>query len=213
MPRGIYKLKGREAVFTPEQRAARLRDDPPLCVCGCNRPVGWDAGRCRWRRFASVACYRQPSPHRSKEWLQEMYVKRGISAPVLAAQTGVTRSAIFKQLRKHGIPRRSPSESHKGLQRGKDNPAWKGGVTPERQRLYKTPEWKETLLAVWTRDGFRCQRCGAEKTGKRSLHAHHIQPFATAPQLRFEPTNLVTLCSRCHLWVHSRANTERQFIA
>ncbi len=50
------------------------------------------------------------------------------------------------------------------------------------------------------RDGFKCRKCG--KIGRGSgMHVHHLIPergFDT-PQEAHELSNLVTLCSRCHL--------------
>lgn len=49
--------------------------------------------------------------------------------------------------------------------------------------------------AVFERDGYRCRKCG-EKGGY--LEAHHIKPFAYFPELRFELSNGLTLCEKCH---------------
>ena len=34
---------------------------------------------------------------------------------------------------------------------------------------------------------------------KKKLQVHHIIPFAEDKSLELEPSNLITLCSRCHL--------------
>lgn len=82
---------------------------------------------------------------------------------------------------------------------GESNPNWKGGVAPERQRLYASGEWRELVRVVKRRDG-GCVVChsGAD------LHVHHIRSFAEYPDLRMEPTNLETLCRRCHYEKHKR---------
>jgi len=100
---------------------------------------------------------------------------------------------------------------------GDANPNWKGGATPERQEFYRSPGWKAAALAVWTRANACCERCGldyriARKTRLPKFHVHHIISF-TVREVRTELTNLVLLCRRCHLWVHSRANTSREFLA
>lgn len=58
--------------------------------------------------------------------------------------------------------------------------------------------------AVFLRDDFTCQDCGDKRrSGHRSrLQAHHIQPFATHPELRYDASNGVTLCYDCHLKRH-----------
>lgn len=96
------------------------------------------------------------------------------------------------------------------------NPKWKGGITPERQTFYRSPEWKAACVAVWHRADACCERCGLDhRTIDRShqrFHVHHIASFAVVA-LRAEPSNLALLCRPCHLWVHSKANTNGEFIA
>jgi len=94
---------------------------------------------------------------------------------------------------------------------GETNPNYIDGSSPERQRMYAHGTWKAVLRAVYARDNYRCVRCSAPKTTPRSLHAHHIKPWAGNPALRFDLDNLVTLCRTCHSWVHSKANTEGLF--
>ena len=42
-----------------------------------------------------------------------------------------------------------------------------------------------------------CACCGSMK----KLQVHHIEPFCIAPERELDTTNLITLCSRCHLFV------------
>lgn len=96
---------------------------------------------------------------------------------------------------------------------GPDTPNWKGGITPERQAFYSTPEWKAVIKPVWKRDNATCQRCG--KRNKRSerfaFDIHHIVGFEVR-ELRAVLSNLVLLCEECYYWVHSNDNTERVFV-
>ena len=96
---------------------------------------------------------------------------------------------------------------------GADNPNWKGGVTPERQALYSSQEWASVVQQVWQRDQATCQRCGlkAGTRGGDSFHIHHIISFAVK-DLRLDLDNLVLLCRDCHSWVHSKANTGKEFL-
>lgn len=99
--------------------------------------------------------------------------------------------------------------------KGADTPNWRGGVTPQRQSFYASPEWKEAVKAIWHRDDATCQRCGLRHNEVKDrtvrFHIHHIVSFQVK-RLRAEPSNLVLLCMPCHLWVHSSENTEREFI-
>ena len=93
---------------------------------------------------------------------------------------------------------------------------WKGGVTPERQTFYRSGEWKAAVKAVWKRADAKCERCGLDhRTADRKVmrfHIHHIVSFAVR-ELRCEVSNLVLLCLPCHMWVHSKANVDRELIA
>lgn len=72
-----------------------------------------------------------------------------------------------------------------------------------RQRYYSTPEWLEIRKQVLKKYDSSCINCGRKrqdniKTKEPKLHIHHIEPWATHPELRFKPDNLVPLCERCH---------------
>lgn len=55
---------------------------------------------------------------------------------------------------------------------------------------------RETVPAVFKRDDYTCQLCGERGV---VLNAHHIEKWADSPSLRFEISNAVTLCRRCHI--------------
>lgn len=95
---------------------------------------------------------------------------------------------------------------------GADHPVWRGGHTPKRQTVHSSKEWKSVCYYVTKRDGNCCQRCGVDKTTEGlSFDVHHIVPFEYEP-LRVSPLNLILLCEKCHYWVHSKANTNKEFI-
>ena len=83
---------------------------------------------------------------------------------------------------------------------GDKNPMWKGGVTSEYQRIRTSSKYIQWRKAVFERDNYTCQRCGARNgNGKRViLQAHHIKSFAEYPELRFDINNGITLCLSCH---------------
>ena len=62
-------------------------------------------------------------------------------------------------------------------------------------------EYKEWRSAVFERDNYTCQKCKAK--GVR-LNAHHIKSWRSFPQSRYDPTNGITLCEKCHKEYHKK---------
>ena len=84
---------------------------------------------------------------------------------------------------------------------GEKNYQWKGGITPLNAKIRTSPEYRVWRQAVFERDNWACVLCSAHTgTGHRViLHADHILPFATYPELRFDVSNGRTLCRSCHM--------------
>lgn len=61
-------------------------------------------------------------------------------------------------------------------------------------RSFDDPKYVAFRAAVRKRDNHCCRRCGS----KVKLQVHHIRRWADAPLLRFQTTNGITLCKRCH---------------
>lgn len=68
--------------------------------------------------------------------------------------------------------------------------------------IRQSDEHKAWSNAVRSRDGFTCQLCGGKPKRRKSIHAHHIVPFAKDAALRFDINNGVTLCRLCHRRAH-----------
>lgn len=64
---------------------------------------------------------------------------------------------------------------------------------------YEYEKWRKNILK---RDNYTCYYCGSNK----KLHVHHIQPFSMFPELRLIEENGITLCSKCHIQIHSGGN-------
>jgi 5-methylcytosine-specific restriction endonuclease McrA len=88
--------------------------------------------------------------------------------------------------------------------RGEQSHFWRGGVSSEDRRIRYSARMKEWRLAVFERDGYKCQNCGAQGGDGTDvkLHAHHVKEFAHYPELRFEVDNGLTLCRTCHYGTH-----------
>ena len=91
--------------------------------------------------------------------------------------------------------RRKMSDKRKG----KNHYNWQGGITPINFAIRKTFEYKLWRESVFKRDNYTCIWCGIKgsQTGGY-LHADHIKPFSTYPELRFAIDNGRTLCVPCH---------------
>lgn len=115
------------------------------------------------------------------------------------------------------VPYKMPDGSHymKG-RRGDKHHGWQGGLTPDREKLAKTDEWREVVKAIWARSDAKCERCGKDHRAvdnrqKEGFHIHHIRPFRFV-ETRSELSNLILLCRPCHHFVHSKKNTEKELI-
>ena len=62
--------------------------------------------------------------------------------------------------------------------------------------LFRGREHVEWSLEVRRRDNFTCQKCGVYR--RSGLHAHHIEAYNVAVELRNEVNNGITLCGNCH---------------
>lgn len=168
------------------------------------------------------------SLHRNPSWLAKQYLVNKKSLREIAEMTEVPFRTIKRWLDKFGIPLRSQSESRSvkyWAEVGPANPMWgklgalnsnwKGGLATERDTFYSTQKWKKTRAKVWKRDNATCQRCNKKrehKTNKRNnFHIHHIKSFAIK-HLRAKLSNLVLLCKKCHEFVHSKKNKNRDFL-
>lgn len=79
---------------------------------------------------------------------------------------------------------------------GENNPNWRGGITKERTKVWRSKEYQLWREAVFKRDNYTCIIGG--KSHGNKLQADHIKPFAHFPELRFAIDNGRTLCIDCH---------------
>lgn len=160
------------------------------------------------------------------EEIAELYKR--MSMKELADHYGVGETAVFMYLKANGVGGISRSERLSGKPKtlehrlamsrgmresgsfvGENNGRWKGGVSSTNKRGRSRAEYFDWKKAVFANAAWKCQGCGKEHgvvcdcCGHRILlQAHHKVPFAERPDLRYEPSNGMALCERCHWQVH-----------
>lgn len=194
--------KRRTNAETRESRPCKPINQPttpaPLCACGCGKPTKWISKDSKWQKYV-VGHYRPAKSYHDAEWLRTEYIEKLRSVDDIAKQFSVNVSAIIKSMKKHGIERRTTSETliMRGSMRGENNPAWKGGVA----NWDYAYNWKTLSKKIKDRDNWTCQLCGeTRKRWNHHLHVHHIDEDKT----NNHPHNLVSLCSTCHKPIHGK---------
>lgn len=74
---------------------------------------------------------------------------------------------------------------------------WNKGKHDSQHRSQRIYEWGQQIK---DRDGNECKKCGS----KYYLHAHHIIPWKENKELRFDISNGITVCRKCHLKIEPR---------
>ena len=155
------------------------------CPCGCGERFSTIGSRGRPRAYFSPACSLRVN-HRRGGWDGRHHTAK--SRALISEKASVPKPWIRGE--RNGMAGRT----------GSSNPNWKGGTSPERQRVYASSEWRRLRREVRRRDGELCLECGADDV----LHLHHIKSWATHPELRLDPSNVVLLCRRCHYDKHRK---------
>jgi hypothetical protein len=103
--------------------------------------------------------------------------------------------------KKHTLESRAKmSKSMKGKNAGEKSHLWKGGIAKlKKYKHYKNFDYVQWRNAVFQRDNYTCQNCGARGV---VLHPHHIKSFTKYPEIRYDVNNGVTLCVPCHHTEH-----------
>lgn len=102
---------------------------------------------------------------------------------------------------KHGLAHKGIKQTEEWIEkrisqvRGEKNYNWKGGITPENEKIRASLQYKRWRTAIFERDNYRCQECWIRGG---YLEVHHIYEFSQFPQLRFVINNGITLHKSCH---------------
>lgn len=124
--------------------------------------------------------------------IEDLY-RNGFSLRDIGSLFDISMFTVRDRLVKRGVSIRKDISFYNS---GHKNRSWKGGVTPKNALIRESKEYKEWRLAVFKRDNYICQCCDDDSGG--NLMAHHILNFAEHINLRFETSNGVTMCDKCH---------------
>lgn len=110
------------------------------------------------------------------------------------------------------------------MYKGKNNPQWKGGVTPITVQIKNSIKYRRWRQDIFIRDDFTCLKCG---TKGGNLNVHHIKSFsdfieeiknllplfslyegAMIYSPMWDKGNGITLCKKCHYKLHCKNNKE-----
>lgn len=156
---------------------------------------------CGWIKNAGIVREtNQKSNKRIKAYPKSVQIKAielylsGLSMKKVGDKIGVHPMTLWKWIKRKGLSRSKGSPKEKNVN-------WKGGITPEYNRIRNTPEYRRWRTSVYERDKWTCKSC--EKVGGE-LRAHHILPFSKYPSMRLEINNGITLCEECHDRLHRR---------
>lgn len=180
----------------------------------------------------------------SKDELYEMYCVKHMTSEEIGILYDTTGNTIISLVRKYGIKVPTRREllqvyyNKKGgrekfreygqrlenrifsscVNRGISIEEFDGFSSDDETLKRKNSEYREWRNKVFERDGYTCQCCS--KHGG-NLNAHHIKNFKSYPELRYEISNGITLCEKCHLLGYEDSfhtlygetnNTEEQLI-
>ncbi len=95
--------------------------------------------------------------------------------------------------------------------RGEKSKWWKGGITPENQKIRTSIDSNLWKISIFSRNNYTCQKYGIRGG---DLQAHHILNFSQYPELRFAIDNGITFSKKAHQEFHkiygNRNNTLQQ---
>jgi len=115
----------------------------------------------------------------------------------------IAKSRLGKKLSQKTIDKILETKNkNQSTPKGESHYNWKGGKTWER---FKNPEYQKWRNSVLERDNYKCRNCNKQcKKHEKGLAAHHIKPYKDYPELRFNASNGLTLCRKCHMELHKK---------
>lgn len=155
-------------------------------------------------KYCSMRCYqgsKQGAWKRCRVCKRKFYIPRVRKATAHYCSMRCYLPVTARRIRAIGVAHqgRHLTEKHRqkigNAHRGPRHWNWAGGISKGRSKVWFTPEYQAWRRAVFRRDNYTCQICGARNP---TMHADHKKPFALFPKLRYVVSNGRTLCVKCH---------------
>jgi len=193
-----------------------------LCACGCGQEIEIKT----WHKYRNIKYIHGHNSFGNKSRTGMTSLFKGKKHTKEANEQNRIKH-LGKVLSKESIRKRTETRRKNGWFKdrdaaikklrndrlGKKGCNWKGGITPERLKIWKSPEYKKWRLKVFERNNYTCQISG--QVGGE-LVAHHLDNFAEFKDKRMDVSNGITLSKNVHMLFHtiygSNHNTKEQFI-
>lgn len=138
--------------------------------------------------------------------------------PACTCSPAVIEKARQTNIKRYGVDNHMKTLKSRERFRGSNSPVWKGENRKTVRTEREDPEYRDWRKAVFIRDHFTCQICGAHNYKGRNktvrLISHHLNCFKDFPEERTDVNNGITLCESCHNRFHSlygKCSTKEQF--
>lgn len=144
------------------------------------------------KKFCNMKCYQswrigKSSPHKRRKMTAEEILNRKLTSK--KAWSGVWKIGTTQSLES----RIKISAKNQGI----SVEEWNGFKRTE-DKIQRANFAAKMRKDVFERDNYTCQMCGKTNT---HLQVDHIQEWSKYAELRFEMSNLRTLCDECHYLV------------
>lgn len=193
--KGVYSENLKE-FYKKQPKATDREKICPVCGKTFKCPYRFNIGRWKKTKYCSIQC---ASIGKRKRVILDCVV---CGKPF---ETHLSRKDKYVTCSKecHDINKRENSP------KGEKAPGWRGGITPAIRLLRESTRYVRWRKKVYERDNYTCQECGA--TGVY-LNAHHIKPFILFPEYRFDLSNGITLCLKCHAKTETYGNKIKTYL-
>ena len=88
--------------------------------------------------------------------------------------------------------------------RGKEHYRYNENLTDKERSIDRKwkKEYRDWRASVYKLYNYTCDVCGCKRTKNNKIVAHHIESYDTHKELRYELSNGVALCEKCHKKFH-----------